>query len=139
MLFMLINNIMLIIDYHNDHNKYSLLLQFTLECVSYTVPGTPTDLTISPPLVSCDKLVITWTAPPTTPGDLIVRHKVYINDKLRFPTRRKTTIPLKALTANTEYNVTVVAFNDVGDGGTVTGTGRTRPEGLIICYYISTF
>ena len=78
--------------------------------------------------------MITWTAPPTTPRDLIVRHRVYINDKLRFPRRRKTTIPLKALTANTEYNVTVVAFNDVGDGGTVTRTGRTRPKGLIICY-----
>ena len=130
---------MLIIDYHNDHNKYSLLLQFTLEFESYTVPGTPTDLTISPPPGSCDELVITWTAPPTTPRDLIVRHRVYINDKLRFPRRRKTTISLKALTANTEYNVRVVAFNDLGDGGTVTGTGRTRPEGLIICYYRSTF
>ena len=82
--------------------------------------------------------MITWTAPPTT-GDVIVRHRVYINDKLRFPRRRKTTILLKALTANTEYNVTVVAFNVAGDGGTVTGTGRTRPEGLIICYYRSTF
>ena len=117
----------------------TLLLQYILECVSYTVPGTPTDLTISPPLESCDELVITWTAPPTTTGDLIVRHRVYINDKLEFPRRRKTTIPLKALTANTEYNVTVVAFNNAGDGGTVTGTGRTRPKGLILCYYRSTF
>ena len=85
------------------------------------VLGTPTDLTISPPPGSCDELVITWTAPPEI-EDLIVRHRVYINDKLEFPRRRKTTIPLKALTANTEYNVTVVAFNNVGDGGTVTGT-----------------
>ena len=105
----------------------------------YTVPGTPTDLTISPPLGSCNELVITWTAPPTTTGDLIVRHRVYINDTLRFPTRRNTTALLRALTPNTEYNVTVIAFNKLGDGGTVTGTGRTRPKGLILCYYRSTF
>ena len=78
--------------------------------------------------------MITWKALPTKPWDLIVWYRVYINDKLRFPRKRKTTIPLKALTANTEYNVTVVAFNNAGDGGTVTETGRTRPEGLIICY-----
>ena len=119
--------------------EYVFFIQYTLEYLSYTVPGTPTDLTISPPPGSCDELVITWTAPSTTTGDLKVRHRVYINDKLRFPRRVKTTIPLRALTANTEYNVTVVAFNDVGDGGTVTGTKRTRPEGLIICYYRSTF
>ena len=37
---------------------------------------------------------------------------------------------LSDLTADTEYTVTVVAVNELGEGENVTGTGRTRPEGI---------
>ena len=45
------------------------------------------------------------------------------------------------LTANTEYTVTVVAFNELGyrDGEYVTRTGRTRPEGLATHFIISLY
>ena len=42
----------------------------------------------------------------------------------------KTEILINDLTANTDYTVTVVAFNEVGEGGNVTGTGRTKHKGL---------
>ena len=100
--------------------------------MSYSVPDAPTDLIIYPPSGSCDELVITWTAPANT-GGLPVKYKLLLNeyeeilgnniDKLHI---------MNNLTANTEYTVTVVAINELGDGENVTGTGLTRPEGL--CY-----
>ena len=51
-----------------------------------------------------------------------------IDDTL-IHSRVTTTTTLSGLTANTLYTVRVVAFNDLGDGGEVTGTGRTRPQG----------
>ena len=97
--------------------------------VYYPVPGTPTDIMISPPLGSCDELVITWTAPAITEGDLLVKYKVHINNET-LTVYNKTNARVIELTANTEYSVTVVAFNELGDGGNVRGTRRTRPEGL---------
>ena len=50
------------------------------------------------------------------------------------------------LTANTEYTVAVVAFNELGEGGNRTEKGKTRPEGLrnvviiklhVTCYRIN--
>ena len=100
----------------------------------YPVPGPPTDLTISPPPGSCDVLVITWTAPFIT-GGLPVNYKLFLNENYNYSlTVSSNHIDIQYLPANTEYTVTAVAVNELGEGGNVTGTGRTRPEGLIICY-----
>ena len=96
--------------------------------VYYPVPGAPTNLIISPPSGSCDQLMVTWTAPSNT-GGLPVKYKVYRDSDEIHSMRTKTTATWRGLTANTQYTVRVVAFNDLGDGGEVTGTGRTRPEG----------
>ena len=105
--------------------------------VYYPVPGTPTNLLISPPSGSCDQLMVTWTAPSNT-GGLPVKYKVYRDSTLIHSMRTTTTTTWSGLTANTQYTVRVVAFNDLGDGGEVTGTGtgtgRTRPEGIHITY-----
>ena len=95
-------------------------------CISYPVPGAPTNLMISG---SCDQLMVTWTAPSNT-GGLPVKYKVYRNDDEVHSNRTTTTTTWSGLTANTKYTVRVVAFNDLGDGGNATGTGRTRPEGI---------
>ena len=94
----------------------------------YPVPGAPTNLMIFPPSGSCDQLMVTWTAQSNT-GGLPVNYKVYRNNTLIHSSRVTTTTTLSGLTANTQYTVRVVAFNDLGDGGEVTGTGRTRPQG----------
>ena len=86
---------------------------------------------ISPPSGSCDQLMVTWTAPSNT-GGLSVKYKVYGNDTFHDTSINNTTTTVTTwsdLTANTQYTVRVVAFNDLGDGGEVTGTGRTRPQG----------
>ena len=87
------------------------------------------------PSSDCDELIIKWT------GEQSVSYRVHINDNKTLIVDKNETI-LSDLTANTEYTVTVVAVNELGDGGNVTGTGRTRPEGLgnimfflIICRY----
>ena len=102
-------------------------------CISYPVPGAPTNLMISG---SCDQLIVTWTAPSNT-GGLPVKYKVYGNDTFNdtliynmHSMRTTTTTTWSGLTANTKYTVRVVAFNNLGDGGNATGTGRTRPEGI---------
>ena len=100
-------------------------------CIFYPVPGAPTNLMISPPSGSCDQLMVTWTEPSNTEG-LPVKYKVY-KDSTLIHSMRTTTTTWNGLTANTQYTVRVVAFNNVSDGGEVTGTGRTRPEG--ISYY----
>ena len=97
----------------------------------YPVPGAPTSLMISPPSGSCDQLMVTWTAPSNT-GGLPVKYNVYLSDEIhsnRTTTNTTNTSTWSGLTANTQYTVRVVAFNELGDGGEVTGTGRTRPEG----------
>ena len=95
----------------------------------YPVPGAPTNLMISPPSGSCDQLMVTWTAPSNT-GGLPVKFYVYLSDEIHSNrTVTTTTTTLSGLTANTQYTVRVVAFNELGDGGEVTGTGRTRPQG----------
>ena len=95
----------------------------------YPVPGAPTNLMISPPSGSCDQLMVTWTAPSNT-GGLSVKYKVYRDGTLIHSNRATTTTTTwSGLTANTQYTVRVVAFSDLGDGGEVTGTGRTRPQG----------
>ena len=88
---------------------------------------------ISPPSGSCDQLMVTWTAPSNTAG-LSLKYKVYRDGTLIHSMRTTTTTTWSGLTANTQYTVRVVAFNDLGDGGDVTGTGRTltRPQGK--CY-----
>ena len=88
---------------------------------------------ISPPSGSCDQLMVTWTAPSNT-GGLSVKYIVYGNETLihSMINTTTTTATLNDLTANTQYTVRVVAFNDLGDGGEVTGTGRTRPQGIHI-------
>ena len=87
---------------------------------------------ISPPSGSCDQLMVTWTAPSNT-GGLPVKYKVYRDSTLIHSNRATTTVATwSGLTANTQYTVRVVAFNDLGDGGEVTGTGRTRPQGNIL-------
>ena len=96
----------------------------------FIVPGTPTNLMISPPSGSCDQLMVTWTAPSNT-GGLPVKYKVY-RDGTLIHSMRTTATTWNGLTANTQYTVRVVAFNDLGDGGEVTGTGRTRPQGNIL-------
>ena len=106
----------------------------TYICVYCTVPGAPTNLMISPPSGSCDQLMVTWTGPSNT-GGLSVEYKVtlYRDGTLIHSnsTTTTTTTTWRGLTANTQYTVRVVAFNDLGDGGNVTGTGRTRPKGII--------
>ena len=103
-------------------------------CILYPVPGAPTNLMISPPSGSCDQLIVTWTAPSNT-GGLPVTYEVYgmdntFNGTLIHSMRTTTATTWSGLTANTQYTVRVVAFNNVSDGGEVTGTGRTRPEGI---------
>ena len=103
-------------------------------CILYPVPGAPTNLMISPPSGSCDQLMVTWTVPSNT-GGLPVTYEVYgmdntFNDTLINGTTTTTTTIWRGLTANTQYTVRVVAFNNLGDGGEVTGAGRTRPKGI---------
>ena len=79
--------------------------------------------------------MVTWTAPSNT-GGLPVTYEVYgmdyiFNDTIINDTTTTTTT-WNGLTANTQYTVRVVPFNDLGDGGEVTGTGRTRPQGNIL-------
>ena len=83
---------------------------------------------ISPPSGSCDQLMVTWTAPSNT-GGLPVKYKVYRDGKLIHFNRTTTTTTWSDLTANTQYTVRIVAFNELGDGGEVTRTGRTRIQG----------
>ena len=71
--------------------------------------------------------MVTWTVPSNTEG-LLVKYKVYRNGTL-IQKRPTTNTTWSGLTANTQYTVRVVAFNDLGDGREVTGTGRTRPQG----------
>ena len=97
-------------------------------CVYCTVPGAPINLMISPPSGSCDQLMVTWTAPSNT-GGLPVKYKVYRDDTLIHS--NSTTTTWSGLTANTQYIVRVVAFNDLGDGGNVTEVEITRPKGII--------
>ena len=59
-------------------------------------------------------------------------YKVYGNETLIHSMINTTNTVLSGLTANTQYTVRVVAFNDLGDGGEVTGTGRTRPQGISV-------
>ena len=99
--------------------------------VYYLVPGSPTNLMISPPSGSCDQLMVTWTAPSNT-GGLSLKYKVYRNGDEVHSMRTMsttTTTTWNGLTANTQYTVRVLAFNELGDGGEVTRTGRTRPQG----------
>ena len=97
--------------------------------MSYSVPDAPTDLMIYPPSGSCDQLMVTWTASSNT-GGLPVMYTVFGNGvEMHSMIATESTI-LRNLTADTEYTVTVVAVNELGEGGNVTGTGRTRPEGL---------
>ena len=122
---------------------FKSILQYicTLGCV-YSVPGAPTDLMIYPPSGSCDQLIITWTAPSNT-GGLPVTYTTYGNGvKIQSMILTEFTI-FSDLIADTEYTVTVVAVNELGEGGNVTGTERTRPEGLnkkhvliYICTYV---
>ena len=97
-------------------------------CSHYPVPGPPTNLMISPPSWSCDVLEINWTAPANTGDGLPVNYKLYLNEYSLIEINN--VVSISDLSANTEYNVTVVAFNELGEGGNVTGTGRTRPEGI---------
>ena len=83
---------------------------------------------LSPPSGSCDQLMVTWMTPSNTRG-LPVKYKVYRNSTLIHSKRSTTTTTWSGLIANTQYTVRVVAFNDLRDGGEVTGTGRTRPQG----------
>ena len=98
--------------------------------VYYPVPGPPTNVMITPPPGSCDKLEFSWTA-QANPGELPVNYTLYLDE---YPPKVINTIDklviMNGLTANTEYTVTVVAVNELGEGRNVTGTGRTRPEGL---------
>ena len=86
---------------------------------------------IYPPSGSCDELLINWTAPANT-GGLPVKYKFFINEDYKEPLIVSNIVLsiMGNLTTNTEYTVTVVAVNELGEGGNVTGIGRTRPEGL---------
>ena len=106
-----------------------VLFQCLSTLVYYPVPGFPTNLMISPPSGSCDRLMVTWTTPSNT-GGLPLKYKVYRDDTLIHSIRSITTTTLSGLTANTQYTVRVVAFNDLGNGGEVAGMGRTRPQGI---------
>ena len=90
---------------------------------------------ISPPSGSCDQLMVTWTAPSNT-GGLPVKYNVYRNSVKIHSNRTITTTTWSGLTANTQYTARVVAFNDLGDGGEVTGTGRPRPQGNLNCFFM---
>ena len=74
--------------------------------------------------------MITWKAPSIT-GGLPVKYKVYTNNETLLLLDSRNTVTFTGLTANTQYTVRVVAFNDLGDGGEVAGTGKTRPKGLL--------
>ena len=120
--------------------RVSILLYFEYECVFciqytvhlnvyYPVPDPPTNLIIYPPSGSCDKLNVTWKKPYNT-GGLPVKYTVYGNGvEIQSMIANNSTI-LSDLTPDTEYTVTVVAVNELGEGRNVKGTGRTRPEGL---------
>ena len=71
--------------------------------------------------------MVTWTAPTNT-GGLPVKYRVYRSSDKIHSNRATTSTTWSGLTTNTQYTVRVVAFNDLGDGGEVTGTGRTRPQ-----------
>ena len=60
---------------------------------------------------------------------LSVKYKVYRENDLIHTMLIVTNTTWSDLTANTQYNVRIVAFNDLGDGGEVTGMGKTRPKG----------
>ena len=111
--------------------KFSSGKFYTVCTYVYPVPGTPTDLTISPPPGSCNELNISWTAPANT-GGLPVNYTLYLNGDFKNPLTVSNNVLtiMNNLTANTEYTVMVVAFNELGEGGNVTETGKTRPEGL---------
>ena len=96
---------------------------------NHIVPGAPTNLMISPPSGACDQLMVTWTA-PSNAGGLPVKYKVYRDSDEVHSMITRTTTTWSGLTANTQYTVRVVAFNDLGDGGEVTGTGNTKPQGI---------
>ena len=87
---------------------------------------------IFPPSESCDVLIVNWTAPANTGGGLLnyemyVYNETYMKDIII----NDTDATLNDLPANTEYTVTVVAFNELAMAKrNVTGTRRTRPEGL---------
>ena len=113
----------------NVHILEKGILQYICLNVSYLVPDAPTDLMIYLPSGSCDQLMVTWTTPSNT-GGLPVNYTVYRNGvEIKSMITTESTI-LSDLTADTEYTVTVVTVNELGEGRNVTGTGRTRPEGL---------
>ena len=121
---------------------FKSILQCIRLNVSYSVPGAPTDLMIYPPSGSCEQLMVTWTAPSNTEG-LPAMYRVYGNRVVIQSMIANDSTILIDLTADTEYTVTVVTVNELGEGGNVTGTGRTRPEGLnknhvviYICTYV---
>ena len=88
---------------------------------------------ISPPPESCDKLNISWTAPANNRG-LPIKYTLYLNEyrthSLMSYNKKDIFFIMNNLTANTEYTVTIEAFNRAGEGGNETETGITRPEGL---------
>ena len=116
------------IHVHKCNVKEIITLKMLLSNYNFLVPVAPTNLMLSPPFGSCDQLMITWTAPSNT-GGLPVKYKVYRDGTLIHSNRTTTATTWSGLTANTQYTVRVVAFNDLGDGGDVSGTGKTRPQG----------
>ena len=102
-------------------------------CISYPVPGTPTNLMISPPSGSCDQLMVTWTAPSNTGGTgaVSVTYKVYLNEAIKSSSFNSTSTTLSGLMDNTEYTVSVEAVNEVGSGERVTKMELTRPKGYL--------
>ena len=100
-------------------------------CISYPVPGTPTNLMISPPSGSCDQLMVTWTAPSNTggPGAVSVTYKVYLDGAMQGSSLNTTSTTLTGLMDNTEYTVSVEAVNVAGSGERVTKMEFTRPKG----------
>ena len=81
--------------------------------------------------------MITWTAPANT-GGLPFYYYLFLNEYPLLVSNNQLSI-LGNLTANTEYRVTVAAFNELGEGGNVTGIGLTRPEGINKKRYIYTY
>ena len=103
--------------------------------ISYSVPGTPTNLIISPE--SCYTLKINWTAPANNGEGLPVTYNLYLNEYYEYPftVSNNEFSFMGNLTGDTEYTVTVVAVNKLGEGGNVTGTGKTR-EGMVLSYVL---
>ena len=87
---------------------------------------------IAPSPGLCNNLRVTWTPPTNTADGLPVYYKLFLNEDYKNPHKVTDNITsiMGNLTANTEYTVTVVAVNELGKGGNVTGSGRTGPEGL---------